>query len=413
MTSPRKVRQKTQIVRGILGRTLWQLSLHRLAIPFVEVGSVAPKERVEDDQDGVCALARKEGRSAMEISDPVRVDDQWLISSVSPQMRVVNEMIDQAAATDATVLVWGESGVGKELVAQTLHQRSNRRMARFVKVNCAALPLELLESELFGYERGAFTGAHRPKPGKYDLADKGTMHLDEIGELPLPLQAKLLHVLQDGQFSRLGSRTDTRVDVRVVAATNKQLPRLVEQGQFREDLYYRLNVVNIRVPALRERIEEIPSLVDHFLAVYSAQYGRPLRTLSSKTMHRFMQYAWPGNIRELENLVKRIVVLGSEHVAFEDSDGSHAKPSNGSTQSLQPVTVSPSPMGDISDMGEVPAMPELGLKEIGRRAARDAERRALELALQRVHWNRGKAARRLKISYTALLYKIKQYALDE
>src|SRR5215471_14935642 len=230
----------------------------------------------------------------------------------SPRMKAIKEMIDQVADTDATVLVWGESGVGKELVARAIHDCSPRRERPFVKVNCAALPLELLESELFGYERGAFTGAHKRKPGKFELADGGTIFLDEIGEMPLPLQAKLLHVLQDREFARLGSGRDIRVDVRVVASTNKDLEKAVAQGLFREDLYYRLNVVNILVPPLRERPEEIPILAQHFWDKYSRQYNRQRLQLSRELIQRFQAHPWPGNVRELENLVKRIVVLESE-----------------------------------------------------------------------------------------------------
>ena len=181
-----------------------------------------------------------------------------------------------------------------------------------MKVNCAALPLELLESELFGYERGAFTGAHRQKPGKFELANTGTIFLDEIGEMPMPVQAKLLQVLQDREFSRLGSQSDIRVDVRVIAATNKDLARLVQHGHFREDLYYRLNVLNIHVPPLRERQEEIPVLVEYFLDVYSREYGRPRQEVSAETMQLFMDHGWRGNVRELENIIKRIVALGNE-----------------------------------------------------------------------------------------------------
>jgi len=209
----------------------------------------------------------------------------------SPRMKAIKEMIDQVADTDATVLVWGESGVGKELVARAIHDCSPRRERTFVKVNCAALPLELLESELFGYERGAFTGAHKRKPGKFELADGGTIFLDEIGEMPLPLQAKLLHVLQDREFARLGSGRDIKVDVRVVASTNKDLERAVAQGGFREDLYYRLNVVNILVPPLRDRPEEIPILAEHFCQKYTRQYNRQRVLLSRDILERFLAHS--------------------------------------------------------------------------------------------------------------------------
>jgi len=239
----------------------------------------------------------------------------------SPRMKAIKEMIDQVADTDATVLVWGESGVGKELVARAIHDCSPRRERTFVKVNCAALPLELLESELFGYERGAFTGAHKRKLGKFELADGGTIFLDEIGEMPLPLQAKLLHVLQDREFARLGSGRDIKVDVRVVASTNKDLERAVAQGGFREDLYYRLNVVNILVPPLRDRPEEIPILAEHFCQKYTRQYNRQRVLLSRDILERFLAHSWPGNVRELENLVKRIVVLESEEFVTQELMG--------------------------------------------------------------------------------------------
>jgi two-component system response regulator AtoC len=328
---------------------------------------------------------------------------------VGPTMRALTEMINQAAATDATVLVWGESGVGKELVARMVHDRSARLNGPFVKVNCAALPLELLESELFGYERGAFTGAHRQKPGKYELAHGGTICLDEMGEMPLPLQAKLLHVLQDGRFSRLGGGLDLRADARVVALTNKDLAKLVERGQFREDLYYRLNVVKLHVPPLRERRQAIPILVDYFLSKYSEQYQREFTPLSDETTRRFMEHSWPGNIRELENLVKRIVVLRSEQPVLDELSNHRAQVVDG--RSPRPARLNggdPYPANEHQDL----EIEELGLKEIGRRAAREAERLALQKVLERVHWRRREAAARLKISYTALLYKIKEHGLD-
>jgi two-component system response regulator AtoC len=341
----------------------------------------------------------------------------------SPRMKAIKEMIDQVADTDATVLVWGESGVGKELVARAIHECSPRRERAFVKVNCAALPLELLESELFGYEKGAFTGAHRRKPGKFELADGGTIFLDEIGEMPLPLQAKLLHVLQDREFSRLGSGQDIRVDVRVVASTNKDLERAVAQGAFREDLYYRLNVVNIHVPPLRERPEEIPILAEHFWQKYSRQYNRQGAHLSRDLLERFQTYSWPGNVRELENLVKRIVVLESEEFVTHELQ---AKSDSGSIHAATPklnvpaesapsrYVVAPPPQEPAAAAPQAPSTgwtDGVGLKEIARRAAHDAERVVIKLVLDEVRWNRVEAARRLKISYKALLYKIVMYEL--
>jgi len=232
--------------------------------------------------------------------------------TTSDKMREVRELISRVADTDVTVLVRGESGTGKELVARAIHAASPRRDRTFVKVNCAALPAELLESELFGFERGAFTGAIQHKPGKFEFANHGTMFLDEISEMGAPLQAKLLQVLQDGEFARLGGRQDVRVDVRVVAATNRDLELAVACGQFREDLFFRLNVVCITLPPLRQRRDEIPILTEHFLRRYSEHYNKPALALATDTLRLFAEYEWPGNVRELENLVKRMVILGTD-----------------------------------------------------------------------------------------------------
>src|SRR5438067_10506058 len=235
-----------------------------------------------------------------------------MLFGTSPKMEEIKNTIEQVADTNATVLIRGESGTGKEVVARMIYSQSTRRDKPFVKVNCAAIPHELLESELFGYEPGAFTGANRQKLGKFDQAHYGTLFLDEISEMHPALQAKLLHVLQDGEFSRLGGKRDIAVDVRVLAATNKPLERAVQDGAFREDLVYRLNVVTIHIPPLRERQEEIPLFLEYFLRKYSAYYGKQPPAFSEYAAGRMMEYAWLGNIRELENLVKRYVVAGSE-----------------------------------------------------------------------------------------------------
>jgi two-component system response regulator AtoC len=302
----------------------------------------------------------------------------------SPGMRVVREMIARIAVTDAAVLLTGESGVGKEVVAREIHRASPRAAGAFLKVNCAALPGELLESELFGYARGAFTGADRDRPGKFEQARHGTILLDEIGEVPLRLQAKLLHVLQDGEFMRVGGERVLENDVRVLAATNRDLQSDIRIGRFREDLYYRLNVIEVRVPPLRERRDEIPALLDFFLEAANAQFGRTL-ALSPATRQLFVEQPWPGNIRELENAVKRAVVLGGVDLGRPERAFARTAP-------IAPVTAAP----------ESP----LGLKDIARKAARDAERAVIAQTLERVHWNRAKAARILQISYKALLYKI-------
>ena len=298
-------------------------------------------------------------------------------------------------------------------------------------MNCAALPTELLESELFGFERGAFTGAIQHKPGKFEFANHGTMFLDEIGDMSLPLQAKLLQVLQDGEFSRLGGKHDVHVDVRIVAATNRDLEHAVADGQFREDLFFRLNVVCIQLPPLRERREEIPILTDYFLKKYSVQYNKPYAELSPDTMHLFMDYDWPGNIRELENLIKRAVVLGSEAPIRKDIDARHrhgrAPDAGGSRRSVaaaSPPAAAPrrrrgssSPHRRRRDAGRPPAPPpkpgNYSLKDISRTAAREAERELIFKMLQQTRWNRKETAEILGISYKALLYKIKENGLDK
>ena len=315
-------------------------------------------------------------------------------------MRRVDDIVRRVAAKDVTVLIWGESGVGKELVARMLHQRSLRARQPFIKVNCAALPVTLLESELFGYERGAFTGADRRHRGRFEQAHEGTIFLDEISEMPLSLQAKLLHVLQDKSFARLGSEHEIDVDVRIIAATNRHLPQYVAEGRFREDLFYRLNVVNIRVPALRERVDEIDALVEHFLRMYSHKYGKRLPPLSPATLERFRRYHWPGNIRELQNVVQRLVVLGTETVCV--GLGESSVPTEWIEAHAPVVTPDESQWRD-----------ELtGLKELARRAAEQTERVVLQETLEQVRWRRGEAAQRLRISYKTLLNKIKHYKLD-
>jgi transcriptional regulator with GAF, ATPase, and Fis domain len=354
----------------------------------------------------------------------------------SARMAEVRELITRVAATDATVLIRGESGTGKELVARALRAASPRRDKAFVKVNCAALPAELLESEMFGFERGAFTGALQAKPGKFEFANHGTIFLDEIGEMLPPLQAKLLHVLQDGSFSRLGGG-EVSVDVRVIAATNRKLEEAVASRGFREDLFFRLNVVSIQMPPLRERREEIPLFVRHFLDRYSAHYNRPGTEISSATLESFMEYDWPGNVRELENTIQRIVILGQDSVASAplmprrierrsalrerrrawipaDAPAAPAPmPVSAEPpppiETRQPAAAPPPPAGPLGDDGDEPP----SLKLIGRNAARAAERDLMLRMLHRTRWNRKEAAQMLGISYKALLYKIKEHRLDD
>jgi two-component system response regulator AtoC len=320
-------------------------------------------------------------------------------------MKDIREIIEQVADTDITVLVRGESGTGKELVARSVHALSGRSDRPFVKVNCAALPSELLESELFGFERGAFTGAQKRKLGKFEYANKGTIFLDEIGEMSPALQAKLLQVLQDGEFSRLGGESDVKVDARVIAATNRNLEEAVQRGEFREDLYYRLNVVTIHLPPLRDRKGAIPLLIDHFLQRFGEQYGKQARSLSPETVKRFMEYHWPGNVRELENMVRRMIVLENEEaVLAEIARREPARDGQGESAALLDLEA----LGrELTDNGE------LDLKAISRRAAQVAEKRVIERVLQQTRWNRKEAAERLQISYKALLYKMKENGLSE
>ena len=302
-------------------------------------------------------------------------------------MRAIARTIEEVADTDATVLIRGECGVGKDFVARTIHAVSARRDHPFVKVNCAAIPVGLLESELFGHERGAFTGAHRRRPGQFEHAHRGTIFLDEIAELPLALQAKLLHVLQDLRFSRVGSCGYVDVDTRVIAATNQDLERAMTRGEFRADLYYRLNVVEIWVPPLRERPEEIPVLASGFLQQFNAQYRRR-KEISPAVMARLIGYPWSGNVRELENVVRRLVVLESD-------------------QALQTLGA-----GRGQANGAAPRAPGAeSLREVARRGARDAERKALKEVLECVRWNRAAAARILKVSYKTLLNKVAECEL--
>jgi two-component system, NtrC family, response regulator AtoC len=330
--------------------------------------------------------------------------DGLLMGGDNPRMREVREIIEQVADTDITVLVRGESGTGKEVVARALFQLGNRRSRPFVKVNCAALPSELLESELFGFEKGAFTGAQKRKLGKFEYANHGTIFLDEISEMAPGLQAKLLQVLQDGEFSRLGGESDVRVDARIIAATNRNLEEAVRDGEFREDLYYRLNVVTIQIPPLRDRIDAVPLLVEHFLRMYNAQYKKNVEKLSPETMQRLMEYHWPGNVRELENMIKRTVVLGSEQTVLQEIEQREPPaPDHGEGTELGLAALSV----DLQN-GQ-----DLDLKAISKRAAQIAEKKVIERVLTQTRWNRKEAAERLQISYKALLYKMKENGLSE
>ncbi len=333
-------------------------------------------------------------------------DQALLFLGGNTEIQTIAQVIEQVSDSDVTVLIRGESGVGKELVARAIHERSSRSDRPFVKVNCAALPDDLLESELFGHEKGAFTGAVLTRLGKFEQADTGTIVLDEIGEMKPGLQAKLLHVLQGGQFSRLGSNKSVTVDVRVVAATNRNLEDMMRQGTFREDLYYRLKVIEVTVPPLRERRDEIPHLTNTFMDRYAHRYKRPRNQLSPALEERFMTYGWPGNIRELENMVKRIVILQDEQVAFRELNRAMA-PVVDDAEELEAAD-------DVVAVSDGPSRPLASrLADIAKEAARRAERPIIEKTLSTVQWNRRRAAAQLGVSYKTLLNKMKVCGISQ
>jgi two-component system response regulator AtoC len=313
-----------------------------------------------------------------------------VIFGKSDAMQALRERMGKVASANVPVLINGESGTGKDIIARMIHSLSPWKNGPFVKVNCPAIPGTLLESELFGYEKGAFTGAYGTKPGRVEMAHRGTLFLDEISELDLALQSKLLQLLQDGQFCRIGAQEDKRVEVRIVCATNRQLDVEIENGTFRQDLYYRINVVNLRMPPLRERRGDIETLVHYFLEYYNRKYNCRARSLSLDLMGVLQKYQWPGNIRELENLIKRYVILGSEEVIANDLVARNER------EFFNP---------DIDLEGPI------SLKKVTRQATRELERKIILKVLQTHHWNRKQSARALNISYRALLYKIRDAGL--
>lgn len=308
--------------------------------------------------------------------------------AASPVMRDLRAQVEQIAELEVPVLCLGETGTGKEAVAQLIHHLSRRAGQVFLKVNCAALPAELLESELFGFERGAFTSATQSKPGKFELCDKGTILLDEIAEMAPALQAKLLRVLQDGGFSRLGARTRTRVDVRVIAATNVDVRQAIAANRLREDLFYRLSTFVVRVPPLRERREDIPALLHYYVSAFATQYGLPDVHVSEDVLSAARSHSWPGNVRELQNFARRYLVLGDEDIV--------------PSQRGDPA------IGTNSSAGGLGGMKEL-LEAVKERVEQDEIHRVLE----QKNWNRRAAARQLRVSYKSLLYKMRRYGLEQ
>ncbi|HSO62749.1 MAG TPA: sigma-54 dependent transcriptional regulator [Desulfobacterales bacterium] len=340
----------------------------------------------------------------------IRTADYELVGT-SQNIRRIRELIERVAETGFNVIVCGETGVGKELVVSNLYQRSNRLGQPFIKVNCAALPDTLLESEMFGYERGAFTGAIRTRRGKFEQANGGVLFLDEIGDMSLPLQSKLLHVLQGGDFTPLGSEKPLQTDVWVIAATHRDLERDVESGRFRDDLYYRLSTIRISVAPLRNRPEDVPLLIDHYIKKYARQFNRTHPSLlSPEALAKMAAYPWPGNVRELQNVLQRIIVLGESEAALDGM--------------LQAAAISPAVIGSpargggpsiltslLAVDGSGVDLSDLALKTIRKKATNQAERELISLVLIKTGWNRSKASRILDVSYKTLLQKIDEFAI--
>jgi transcriptional regulator with PAS, ATPase and Fis domain len=304
-------------------------------------------------------------------------------------MQLTRQKLDKVAFSGVPILIQGDSGTGKGLLARFIHQLSPNPNAPFVKVNCAAIPGSLLESELFGYEKGAFTGAHTAKPGRVEMADGGALFLDGIDEMDTSLQAKLLQLLQDGQFFRIGGQEDRHVELRVICATNRRLEQEIANGKFRQDLFYRINVVSIDLPPLRSRAEDIPGLVTYFLQIHRARHNMQAKPLSHSALQLLCRHRWPGNIRELENLMERYVILGSEDAISSEIVN----------------------WEDTHNPPEIPVEGQIHLKEVTRQAIDDLERKIILSVLEANRWNRKRTAVALKISYRALLYKIRRAGL--
>ncbi|MFH1373657.1 MAG: sigma-54 dependent transcriptional regulator [bacterium] len=322
----------------------------------------------------------------------------------STAMQKVKEIIEQVADSELTVLIRGESGTGKEIAAHLLHLQSGRRKKAFIKVNCAAIPRDLLEAELFGYEKGAFTGAHKTKQGRFELAEKGTIFLDEIGDMPLELQSKLLQVLEQQEFVRVGGIHNIHVDVRIICATNRNLENAIEQQGFRDDLFYRLNEITLFLPSLRERPEDIPLLVNHFVDKYNKAYGREFAQVSPNVTGQLINFSWPGNVRQLENMIKQAVVRGDDSIMIDLISSASAYIASPQTSVAQYAAVPAMTTPDTSDGYSLKA-------RIGKTVAEE-EKKLISQILTKTNWNRRKAADLLEISYRSLLYKIKDYRLD-
>jgi two-component system, NtrC family, response regulator AtoC len=322
-------------------------------------------------------------------SSGVKLPPEDVIFGHTSALATIRERILRVAPTDIPMVITGESGTGKDAIAHLIHHYSAMATKAFVQVNCAAIPASLIESELFGYEKGSFTGAVGSKPGRVELANGGTLFLDEIGELDPGVQAKLLQLLQDGEFSRIGGQEDRKVNVRFVFATNRDLEEEILAGNFREDLYYRINVASLHMPPLRERLEDVPPLVEYFRLKYNEKHNCRTGPLSDKTIRRLQEYYWPGNIRQLENAMKRYVVLGTEDAILSEL------------------------VEHQSDVFRftIPPGEQISLKEISKQAARQVERKVILKVVEANGWNRRRAAKLLNISYRALLYKLKEVGI--
>ncbi len=342
---------------------------------------------------------------------------------VSKSILKIKELINHVANTCLNVLITGETGVGKEVVAQSLYSESSRCSKNFVKINCAALPETLLESELYGYEKGAFTGAHRKRPGKFQTADKGVLFLDEIGDMPISLQSKMLHVLQSGEFSPLGSDHEFKTDVWVIAATNHNLEESIRNKTFREDLFYRLNIIKIEIPPLRERKEDIPSLIEYYFRTYKSEYPESGGTKpDAQTLDILCNYPWPGNVRQLQNCIKKQMVLKSWSKIIDELPKEHTQivPAiqTESDQNNNHIHINPefandrtsviSQFVDLSTSSEK-LFEDISLKKIKKLASDRVEKEVITFVLEKVGWNRSRASKILKISYKTLLYKMNEF----
>jgi len=389
---------------GIAVEALKLGAIDALATPVDHAGLTSVLRGIQQRHEESATLRPKPDYSPQ--SDAERA----LFISRSPKMLDIWNMAATVARTDVPVLILGESGVGKEVLARFIHRHSRRADKSFVKVNCAALPNDLLESELFGYERGAFTGAVGEKPGKFELADKGCIILDEIGEMRPNLQAKLLHVLEDGEFSRLGGKRPVKVDVRVLAVTNSRLDEAIPRGEFREDLYFRLNVVKISIPPLRERKEDIPLLSEYFLKRHRDALASSLKELPADLLDTFTRYEWPGNVRQLENTIRRYLILPEHDLELNAIAAAPLSP--GPPKRAMAAAAGAAP-GPTSSVLQFPAPTDsVSLKKVAAMAAERAEREMVLHVLEQTKWNRSTAARRLNICYKALLNKLKKWQMN-